>query len=316
MVLRAEAPTTGSIIRGASRPGPELVGPGPKGHSHQSPKHPFTVWYLAENWNGMPSARAHTPAQLPIVVIGRGRVGGAVHRAASAAGFDVSLAGRADLPEHARGAAVALLCVPDAEIASACEAVVAASPGIRFVGHTSGATGLDRLAAATDAGAGAFSLHPLQTVPDETAELVGSPAAIAGSDAEALGLARGLAEDLGMRPFEVTEESRAAYHAAAAIASNFLVALESSAVELLEAAGVADPDEARELLAPLVLRSAANWAEQGADALTGPIARGDEETVERHLAAIDGVAPELLALYHALAERTRALAAGRTEVGS
>ncbi len=121
-------------------------------------------------------------------------------------------------------------------------------------------------------------------------------------------LAQDLAERLGMRPFEVTEESRAAYHAAASIASNFLVALESSAVELLEAAGVADLDEARELLAPLVLRSAANWAERGPAALTGPIARGDEETVERHLAAIDGVAPELLSLYHALAERTRAIA--------
>ena len=81
-----------------------------------------------------------------------------------------------------------------------------------------------------------------------------------------------------MVPFDVPEESRAAYHAAAAIASNFLVALETSAEELLEAAGVED---ARELLAPLVLRTAANWAERGAAALTGPIARGDEATVTR-----------------------------------
>ena len=68
-----------------------------------------------------------------------------------------------------------------------------------------------------------------------------------------------------MRPFRVDEERRAAYHAAASIASNFLVALEESAAELLERAGVED---ARELLAPLVLRTAANWAEQrrrGAD---------------------------------------------------
>jgi predicted short-subunit dehydrogenase-like oxidoreductase (DUF2520 family) len=254
--------------------------------------------------------------QLPIVVVGRGRVGGAVHRAASAAGLDVRHAGREDLARQADGAVTALLCVPDAAIGAACDAVVAAAPELRFVGHTSGATGLDGLAAATAAGLEAFSLHPLQTVPDADAELVGCPAAIAGSGDEALALANDLAEHLGMRPFEVTDESRAAYHAAASIASNFLVALEASAVELLEAAGVADPDEARELLAPLVLRSAANWAERGTDALTGPIARGDEATVERHLAAIDGVAPELLALYHALAERTRALAVERTEVGS
>jgi len=264
----------------------------------------------------MPTTRAHTPAQLPIVVVGRGRVGGAVLRAATAAGLDVTWAGRDDLAEAAPGAAIALLCVPDAEIPAACDAVVAAEPDLRFVGHTSGATGLTALAGATAAGARAFSLHPLQTVPDESAELVGCPAAIAGTDEEALALAQDLAERLGMRPFEVTEESRAAYHAAASIASNFLVALEASAVELLEAAGVADSDEARELLAPLVLRSAANWAESGPAALTGPIARGDEETVERHLAAIDGVAPELLDLYHALAARTRALAAEREEVGS
>jgi predicted short-subunit dehydrogenase-like oxidoreductase (DUF2520 family) len=108
-----------------------------------------------------------------------------------------------------------------------------------------------------------------------------------------------------MRPFEVPEESRAAYHAAASMASNFLVALEESAVELLDRAGIPD---GRELLAPLVLRSAANWSDRGAAALTGPIARGDEATVARHLEALAAADPELLALYRALAERTAALA--------
>ena len=113
-----------------------------------------------------------------------------------------------------------------------------------------------------------------------------------------------------MRPFEVAEEDRAAYHAAASIASNFLVALQESAAELLGAAGAAD---ARELLSPLVLRTAANWSERGADALTGPIARGDEATVERHREALRERAPELLALYEALAERTRTIAARQTD---
>jgi predicted short-subunit dehydrogenase-like oxidoreductase (DUF2520 family) len=112
--------------------------------------------------------------------------------------------------------------------------------------------------------------------------------------------------DLGMRPFAVSEEARIAYHAAASIASNLLVALEESAADLLAKAGVED---GRELLAPLVLRSAANWAERGPDALTGPIARGDVETVERHRAALRRLAPELEPLYEALAERARALAA-------
>jgi len=264
----------------------------------------------------MSANRAHTPAQDPIVLVGSGRVGGAVRRAAAGAGLDVTLAGRDDLQAAAAGATTALLCVPDGEIEAACAAVAGAAPGLRFAGHTSGSRGLDALAAARDAGAATFSLHPLQTIPDAATDLVGAPAAIAGSGDEALGLARDLAERLGMSPFVVTEESRAAYHAAASIASNFLVALESSAVDLLEAAGIGDRDEARELLAPLVLRSAANWAERGDAALTGPIARGDTETVERHLEAIDGVAPELLALYHALAERTRALAAADQGVGS
>ncbi|HKJ36155.1 MAG TPA: DUF2520 domain-containing protein, partial [Solirubrobacterales bacterium] len=99
-----------------------------------------------------------------------------------------------------------------------------------------------------------------------------------------------------------------AYHAAASIASNFLIALEQSAVEVLDRAGVPD---GRELLAPLVLRTAANWSERGAEALTGPIARGDTATVERHLEALRAVAPELVATYEALAERTEAIAAHR-----
>jgi predicted short-subunit dehydrogenase-like oxidoreductase (DUF2520 family) len=111
-----------------------------------------------------------------------------------------------------------------------------------------------------------------------------------------------------MRPFEVPEEQRAAYHAAASIASNFPVALEESAAELLERAGVAD---ARELLAPLVLRTAANWAERGPEALTGPVARGDRETIERHRAALAELAPELLPMYEALAERAATAAPKR-----
>jgi predicted short-subunit dehydrogenase-like oxidoreductase (DUF2520 family) len=243
-----------------------------------------------------------------LALIGRGRVGGALARAGEAAGLDIGVAGRDDVARVAASAEAALLCVPDASIAEACAAIADAVPPLRFVGHVSGATTLDALSAATDRGADAFSLHPLQTVPDQRADLTGSPCAIAGSTDEAVGFASALAEKLGMRPFEVPEERRAAYHAAAVIASNFLVALEESASDLLGAAGV---DDARELLAPLVLRSAANWAERGDEALTGPIARGDEQTVGAHLAALREVAPELVPMYEALAERTRALGGRR-----
>lgn len=245
-------------------------------------------------------------ASLPaLAIVGAGRAGRAIHRAALAAGLEVELAGRGDAVAKAGRAEIALLCVPDAAIAEVCAAIARPASGIRLVGHTSGATGLDALEPARTAGAGVFSLHPLQTIPDGTAELAGAPCAVSGSDQNAAGLARRLASALGMRPFDLPEPSRAAYHAAAAIASNFLVTLEESAAELLERAGI---DQARELLGPLVLRSALNWSERGREALTGPIARGDEATVERHLEALEQLYPELIDAYGALAERTRALA--------
>jgi predicted short-subunit dehydrogenase-like oxidoreductase (DUF2520 family) len=249
-------------------------------------------------------SRAHITPIPPITLVGPGRVGGSLARALHAAGAEVELVGREGIGD--RPAEVALFCVPDSEIASACESAVAAAPGLRFAGHTSGATTLDALAAAAAAGAETFSLHPLQTIPDADADLTGAPVAVAASSPAAADLARRIAGACQMTPFDVPEEARAAYHAAAAIASNFLVALEASAEELLAAAGV---ESGRELLAPLVLRSAANWAERGSDALTGPIARGDEETVARHLEAIAATDPGLEPLYRALADRTREIAA-------
>jgi predicted short-subunit dehydrogenase-like oxidoreductase (DUF2520 family) len=177
-------------------------------------------------------------------------------------------------------------------------------PPLHFVGHVSGATTLDALAPARERGAETFSLHPLQTILDGSADLTGAPGAVSGSSAAALRLAERLAGRLGMRPFEVPEERRAAYHAAASIASNLLVALEESSAELLDRIGIED---ARELLAPLVLRTAANWAERGPEALTGPIARGDEATVARQRAAVEERTPELLALWDALEGSTREL---------
>jgi predicted short-subunit dehydrogenase-like oxidoreductase (DUF2520 family) len=254
-----------------------------------------------------PGASAGTSRLPRLALVGRGRVGGTLARAASAAGLDHVVVGRHDLAAS-EGAKAALLCVPDAAIPAACQSVVEVMGGLELIGHTSGATGLDALGPSSRVKAGAFSLHPLQTVPDAGSELGGAPCAVAGSSPAALAFAGELATRLGMHPFEVPEERRAAYHAGAAIASNFLVALAESAAELLERSGVAD---ARELLAPLVLRSASNWADRGGEALTGPIARGDEATVARHLEALKEVAPELLPLYESLARRTRELAARR-----
>lgn len=252
---------------------------------------------------GRPSAGVEAlPA---IAVIGAGRAGTAIAAAAERTGLRVALAGRDAAASACNDAEAALLCVPDGAIEAAAQAAADSVPPLRFVGHTSGAVGLEALAAAAAKGATTFGLHPLQTIPEGATELSGAACAVSGSTEEALALATRLATALGMRPFEIADADRAIYHAAASMASNFLVALEESAAAALAAAGIDDP---RELLAPLVLRSAANWAKRGAGALTGPIARGDEATVERHRAALAESAPDLLPLYDALAARTRELA--------
>jgi predicted short-subunit dehydrogenase-like oxidoreductase (DUF2520 family) len=233
-------------------------------------------------------------------VIGPGRVGTALARALRAAGVDVEgPLGRGELP---RGCDAILLTVPDSEIAAAAEAVTAAAP---FVGHTSGATPLSVL---IHTGVPAFGLHPLQTFAHGDARLEGAGAAVAGTTPEALELATSLAERLGMRPFEIDDHGRAAYHAAASVASNFLVTLQAAAEAIATGAGLSR-DDARALLAPLVRQTAENVAALGPEAaLTGPIARGDEATVAAQRAAVEESAPELLELFDELVRRTRALA--------
>jgi predicted short-subunit dehydrogenase-like oxidoreductase (DUF2520 family) len=241
-----------------------------------------------------------------LAIVGRGRVGLALAEAFRAAGIEVEgPLGRGERPL----ADIVLLCVPDAEIANAAAALEA-----RFVGHTSGATPLVAVteAAASPGGSrpgGAFGLHPLQTVTGPGTSFAGAGCAIAGSTPEALELARGLAGAIGMEPFEIDDDARAAYHAAASIASNFLVTLEWMAERVAAAAGI-EAESARRMLAPLVRQTVDNWAELGPErALTGPVARGDEVTVARQRRAVADAAPDLLPLFDALVDRTREVAA-------
>ena len=234
-------------------------------------------------------------------IVGSGRVGTALARALRDAGVDVDgPRGRGERPERCDAI---VLCVPDAEIAPAAEAVTAAAP---LIGHTSGATPLSALA---HAGVPAFGLHPLQSFAHAGVRFEGAGAAVAGTTAEALAFATELAERLGMRPFEIDDDGRAAYHAAASVASNYLVTLAAAAEAIAAGAGLSR-DEARELLAPLIRQTAENVAELGPEAaLTGPVARGDEATVEAQRAAVEQTAPELLDLFDELVRQTRALAA-------
>jgi predicted short-subunit dehydrogenase-like oxidoreductase (DUF2520 family) len=230
-----------------------------------------------------------------LAIVGRGRLGRTLSPALAGAGFAVG-------DPHPRGfdgtgADAVLLCVPDAEIAAAA-AAIPPRDGL-LVGHCSGATGLGPLS-----GYEAFSLHPLMTVTAQGASFTGVGCAVDGTTPRALAAAESLARRLGMRPVRIAEDDRVAYHAAASIASNFLVALEAAAERLLASAG-----GDRDLLAPLVRATVENWARLGPErALTGPIARGDELTVARQREAVAERAPDLLPLFDALAESTRRLA--------
>jgi predicted short-subunit dehydrogenase-like oxidoreductase (DUF2520 family) len=147
-------------------------------------------------------------------------------------------------------------------------------------------------------------MHPLVTVAGADARFDAAGCVIAGSTPRALRTAAVLARALGMRTAVVADEDRALYHAAAAMASNYVVTLAAAAERLADAVGVERP-----LLVPLVRAAIDNWAADGAArALTGPIARGDEATVARQRAAVAQRAPELLVLWDALTVETRSLA--------
>jgi predicted short-subunit dehydrogenase-like oxidoreductase (DUF2520 family) len=218
-----------------------------------------------------------------IRVVGpRGRVGSAVSGRLAERGVRLV----EDAPD------LVLLCVPDRVIAD----VAGATPVGPWIAHVSGATPL----AALDPHARRFSVHPLQTFTRARGpeQLDGAWAAVSADGEESLRAGFWLAETLGLRPFELPDERRATYHAGAAVASNYLVTLRAAAGSLLEAAGA--PSEA---LDPLMRRVIENGFE-----LTGPIAREDWETLERHLAAIDAARPELEELYRVLAAATATLA--------
>jgi predicted short-subunit dehydrogenase-like oxidoreductase (DUF2520 family) len=234
--------------------------------------------------------------------VGQGRLGHALAAALTTAGWRVTgpLGRGADGRDAAgRLAGAVLLCVPDAEIAAAA-ALIAPGP---LVGHCSGSTTLDPLAPHE-----AFSFHPLMTVTPAGACFKGAGAAIAGRTDRAAAFAASLAAALGMVTVTVADDDRAAYHAAASIAANLLVTLEAAAERLAGTAGVS-----RELLVPLVRAAVENWAALGPQqALTGPVARGDEVTVASQRAAVAQRAPDLLPLFDALVAATRTLAATRT----
>jgi predicted short-subunit dehydrogenase-like oxidoreductase (DUF2520 family) len=211
-----------------------------------------------------------------VKVIGSGRVGSAVLARLREKGLTVG------------DPQLVLLCVPDGSIAEVARGLDEGP----WVAHVSGATPLSAL----EPHRRRFSMHPLQTFTRARGpeQLDGAWAAVTAESEEARVAGFWLAETLGLKPFELGDAARPLYHAGAAIASNYLVTLHTVASELLRAAGA--PPEA---LVPLMRRTIDNGFE-----LTGPIDRGDWETVAAHRRAIRESRPELEPLYEVLAEAT------------
>lgn len=240
-----------------------------------------------------------------VAVVGAGKVGSALaillnrrgYPVAGIASRSISSARRAawelnarytDKPEEVtRDADVVFITTPDREIA-AVAGDIAKRGGFRsgqVVFHTSGAHSADEAGAARRSGALVASMHPLQSFADvkmAVKNLPGSYFALEG-DKEALPLAEQIVKDLGGKSFFIAAKDKALYHAAAVIASNYLVSLMHLATGLCGHFGL-PREEAFQALSPLVLGTINNISRVGpAAALTGPVARGDGTTLKGHL---------------------------------
>lgn len=279
-------------------------------------------------------------ANLPeISIIGPGKVGTAIGVLAARAGWRVAaVAGRDSLaarraaeriggganacaPAEAAGAAeLVLLTVTDDAIGPLCRGLAAQKVFRRgaSVAHCSGALAGDVLSAARDAcGCSVGSMHPLQTFPTVEAAVEKLPGAyffIEGDDAAAARLAS-LATSIGGKAVRIAPQGKALYHAAAVTACNYLSALLDGACRLGEKAGI-EPATCLSALAPLVRATVENVFSMGpAEALTGPIERGDVETVRRHIAAMRDCDGDLKSAYRAMGRLTVDLARRKGSIG-
>jgi predicted short-subunit dehydrogenase-like oxidoreductase (DUF2520 family) len=271
-----------------------------------------------------------------VAIIGAGRVGGAVGHLLVRSGIPVAAVAARSMAgaERARdfiGAGIAttdavraatladtvLITTPDGAIRSVCETVAAGGgfrPGMLVV-HTSGAHTLDLLDAARAAGALRAVIHPLQSVPSRERGRENIPGSYfrIESDPDAATAVRELVKALGgielsMPRWRSDWQSAALYHGGAVAVSNYFVALVDYGLKFYEALG-ADRQAALQAVLPLIRGTLGNIERLGTTgALTGPIARGDAETIRGHIAAMQERAPELLRLYCELARHTVAVA--------
>lgn len=271
-------------------------------------------------------------------IVGCGRLGTALGKHLSRAGYPlIGLASRSlssieetagiigtdkisETPwEITRNADVVFITTPDGVITEACKNLTEKN-GFKkgaVVLHCSGAHPSTILSFAEKAQTTTGSMHPLQSFASK--DLEGNPFAgiiisVEGAD-EAVTIARQMAEDLGATCLTIPTSAKTLYHASAVVASNYLVTLIDLAFKLIRTAGISSKD-AFSVLKPLVDGTLSNIEKVGIpDALTGPIARGDAETVHRHIADIMKKTPELASLYKILGLYTVDIAEAKGTLG-
>lgn len=254
-----------------------------------------------------------------IAIVGAGRVGAALGLLLAERGYPVvGVYSRSTLSAHrlarqvgikesvqpeqaAAGADLVFITTPDREIVPVTERIASAGgfrPG-QVVAHTCGALASGIMQAAAQQGALIISIHPLQSFTDVEAarqNLPGSYFALEG-DGGALAIARLLVRDLGGRSFTINAAEKPLYHAAACVASNYLVSLMHLATSLYKQFGLTET-ESVEALMPLIQGTLRNISRLGVSAaLTGPVSRGDVSTVAEHMHALGKLDPSLNNLY-------------------
>jgi len=261
------------------------------------------------------------------VIVGCGKVGTILAKQMKSSGYQlIGLASRSlssaqkaadetktklfsDIPwEVTTAADIVFITTPDGIIQEASRKI-AENNGFKqnaVVLHCSGALPSTILAPAKTCGASIGSMHPLQSFASsesDTNPFKGIIAAIEGEE-NAIHIARQIAADLGSISLTIKTDGKTLYHAAAVVASNYLVALQDLAFKLLQISGIPEKS-AFQVLGPLISGTLSNIEKVGTvKALTGPIVRGDSETVKKHVDEIGSMAPELLTLYRTKGRHT------------
>jgi predicted short-subunit dehydrogenase-like oxidoreductase (DUF2520 family) len=262
-----------------------------------------------------------------VAIVGAGNLGSALAVALRDAGYPIAVViahtrgaslkkaerlaaqvgARASIDLSGVRAGLVWFCVPDAEIARAARSFASANKSIGKFGwkgavalHSSGALNSDELAPLRRRGAAVASVHPMMTfVRGSRPSLAGIPFAIEG-DAVAVRVARRIVHDLGSRAYSIRKQDKAAYHAWGTFASPLFTALLATTEQVATLAGV-NRKEAKRRMIPILLQTLVNYAAfDAADAFSGPIIRGDVDTVRRHLRVLRSV-PAARRVYRALA---------------